>query len=86
MGPGSPLASLTVARDGESSGQPSSWPVLWLKVEAGLGISIENPILSEISQTMKDNHHMVSPMCGISKRIQMNLFVEQKEWQTLKTN
>ena len=37
-------------------------------------------ILSEINQTVKDKYHMISLICGLFlKRIQMNLFAEQKQ-------
>ena len=36
-------------------------------------------ILSEVSQTEKDKHHMISLMCRIFKKVvQMNLFTEHK--------
>ena len=52
-------------------------------------MDLEIIILSEVSQTVNHKHHMVSLVCGIlkkKKRIQMNLFAEQKEtdrlWKT----
>ena len=35
-------------------------------------------MLSEVSQIMRDKHHMLSLICGIYKKDTMNLFAEQK--------
>ena len=42
-------------------------------------------ILGEISQTEKDKHHTISLICGIwrKKKMQMNLFAEQKQTHRL---
>ena len=31
-------------------------------------MDLETIILSEVSQMMKDKHHMISPVCGIKKK------------------
>ena len=36
-------------------------------------------ILSELSQTEKDKYHVISPICGIQKMIEMYLFTKHKE-------
>ena len=41
-------------------------------------MDLEIVILSEIIQTQKDKYHMISLICGILKRVQMNLFTKQK--------
>ena len=48
---------------------------------AATWMDLETIIPSEVSQTVKDKHHMISPICEIKKKkwIQMNLFIEQKE-------
>ena len=44
-------------------------------------------ILSEISQTVKDKHHMTSLICGILKKDTNQLIYETEiDMQTLKTN
>ena len=44
-----------------------SFSVTWM--------GLEMIILSEMSE--KDKHHMISLICGILKKIQMNLFIKQ---------
>ena len=39
-----------------------------------------------LNPTEKDKYHMTSLICGILKLIQMNLFIKQKQTQTLNTN
>ena len=48
---------------------------------AAIWMDLETIILSEVSLTVKDKHHIISLICGNNnkKRIQMNLFVEQKQ-------
>ena len=42
---------------------------------AATWIDLETIILSEVSQTAKDKHHMILPISGIPpKRTQMNFF------------
>ena len=41
-------------------------------------MDLEIVILSEVSQTENDKYHMISLICGIKKRLQMNLFTKQK--------
>ena len=42
---------------------------------AATWMDLETIIPSEVSQTVKDKHHMISPICEIFlKRIQMNIF------------
>ena len=42
-------------------------------------MDLEIVILCEVSQTEKDKYHMISLICGISKKmVQMNLFTKQK--------
>ena len=51
---------------------------------AATWMDLETIILIEVSQTVKDKHHTISPICGIwkkKKRIQMNLVAEQKQTQ-----
>ena len=36
-------------------------------------------ILSEVSQTKKDKYYMISLICGILKKGQMNLFTRQRQ-------
>ena len=52
---------------------------------AAVWMDLEMIILSEVSHTVKDKHHMISIVCGIlkKKRIQMNLFAEQKQTHRL---
>ena len=41
--------------------------------------------LETITLTVKDKHHMISPICGIKKKgIQVNFLAEEKHTQTLK--
>ena len=51
-------------------------------------MDLETIILSEVSQTVKDKLHMISPICGVlkkKKRIQMNSFARNEtDSQTLK--
>ena len=45
-------------------------------------MDLEIIILSEVSQTEKDNYHMILLICGIlkkKKKTQMNLFPNQKQ-------
>ena len=48
-------------------------------------MGLEIIILSEVSQTMKDKLHMISPIGGIKKKkkIQKNLFAVQKQTHRL---
>ena len=41
-------------------------------------MDLEIIMLSEVSQIMRDKHHMLSLICGIYKKDTMNLFAEQK--------
>ena len=43
-------------------------------------MDLEIVILSEVSQTEKDNYHMISLICGILKKkmVQVNLFTKKK--------
>ena len=45
---------------------------------AATWMQLEILILSEVSQKEKDNHHMISSLCGISNVAQMNLSTKQK--------
>ena len=47
---------------------------------AAAWMNVETTVLSEVSQTVKDKHNIISPICGILKKekTQMNLFAEQK--------
>ena len=46
---------------------------------AATWMDLEIIMLSEISQTEKDNYHVISFICGILKKIiQRNLFIEYK--------
>ena len=45
---------------------------------AATWMDLEAIILSEVSQTEKDRYYMISPICGIQKIIQMNLYTRQK--------
>ena len=49
---------------------------------AATWMDLEIIILSEVSQTEKDKHCVISLICGIFKVIQMNLFTKQKDSQT----
>ena len=49
-------------------------------------IDLDIIILSEVGQTMKDKHHMISLICGIfkkKKKVPMNLFAKQKQTHRL---
>ena len=46
---------------------------------AATWMDLEIIILSEVSQIEKDKYHMISPICVIYKKIQMNLFTKQKQ-------
>ena len=48
---------------------------------SAMWVDLETIILNEVSLTVKDKHHIISLICGNNnkKRIQMNLFVEQKK-------
>ena len=35
-------------------------------------------ILSEVNQTEKDKYHMISLICRVKKKTQMNLYTKQK--------
>ena len=43
-------------------------------------IHLETVILSEVSQRDKDKYHMISLICNVRKKIQMNSFT--KHWHT----
>ena len=46
---------------------------------------LEPIVLSEVSQTVREKHHMISPICRLFfKNIQMNLFAGQKQIHRLK--
>ena len=50
---------------------------------AATWMDLEIIILSEVSQTEKENYQMISLICGIFKKmIQMYLFTKQKDSQT----
>ena len=40
---------------------------------AATWVKVEIMMLSEVSQTEKDKYHMILLLCGIQKKIQMNL-------------
>ena len=42
-------------------------------------MDIEIIMLSEISQTVRQKHHMLSLLCGILKKDIMNFFAERKQ-------
>ena len=44
---------------------------------AATGMDLETVILTEVSQTEKDKYHMISLICRIKKKLQMNLFRKQ---------
>ena len=50
---------------------------------AGTWMDLEIITLSEVSQKMRDKHHTISLM-NLKKRMQMSLFVEQKQARRLK--
>ena len=45
---------------------------------AATWMDLETTTLSEVSQTEKDKHNVISLICGVLKMIQMNLFTQQK--------
>ena len=45
---------------------------------AATWMDLEIVILREVSQTEKDKYHMISLICEIQKRVQMNLLTKQK--------
>ena len=45
---------------------------------AATSMGLELVVLTEVSQTEKDKYHMISPTCGVFKRLQMNLSAKQK--------
>ena len=45
-------------------------------------MDLEITILSKVSQREKDKYHTVLVICGIKKKILMNLFVKQINSQT----
>ena len=45
---------------------------------------LEMIILSKVSPTEKDKYHMISLICVIYKKIQMNLFTKQKQTHRLR--
>ena len=48
-------------------------------------MDLEVVLLSEVSQTEKEKHHMISLMCSIRREmIQMNLFIKQKQTHRLR--
>ena len=53
---------------------------------AATWMDLETITLNEVSQTVKDKHHMISLVCRILKMIQKNLFAKQKQnhrvWKT----
>ena len=46
---------------------------------AATWMDLEIIILSEVSQTEKDNYHMISLICGIETRTQLNLSTKQEQ-------
>ena len=52
-------------------------------LSAATWIDLEIIILTEVRQTEKDKYYMISLICGILKRIQMNLYTKQKQTQGL---
>ena len=46
---------------------------------AATWMDLEIVILSEVSQTEKDEYHMISLICGIENMTQMNLSMNQKQ-------
>ena len=44
------------------------FPILIMPQVAATGMNLETVILSEVSQTEKDKHPMILPICGILKR------------------
>ena len=46
---------------------------------AAAWMNLEIMILSEVSQKEKDKYHIISFMCGIENRTQMNMSAKQKE-------
>ena len=51
---------------------------------AATWINLEIIILSEVSQIEKDKYHMISLICVMYKKIQMNLFTKQKQTHRLR--
>ena len=51
---------------------------------AATWMDLEIIILSEVSQIEKDKYHMISLICVIYKKIQMNLFTKQKQTHRLR--
>ena len=53
---------------------------------AATWMALEIIMLSEVSQTVRDQHHMLSFTCGILKKDTMNFFAEQiwihRLWKT----
>ena len=45
---------------------------------AATWIDLENIILNEVSQTVKDKYYMIMLICSNKKMIQMNLYTKQK--------
>ena len=48
---------------------------------AAIWMHLEFIVLGEISQTMIDKDHMISPICGTLKKKGYNFFEEQKQTQ-----
>ena len=51
---------------------------------AATWVDLEIIILSEVSQIEKDKYHMISLICVMYKKIQMNLFTKQKQTHRLR--
>ena len=51
---------------------------------AATWMDLEIIMLSEVSQIEKDKYHMISLICVIYKKIQMNLFTKQKQTHRLR--
>ena len=51
---------------------------------AATWMDLESVIVSEASQTEKEKYNMTSLICGIKKKIQMNLLTKQKETHRLR--
>ena len=50
---------------------------------AATWMNLEITILSAVSQTVRDKHHMLLLICEVTQRIQLNLVAEQKETHRL---
>ena len=48
----------------------------WINTFAATWMDLEVVILNEVSHTQKENYHVVSLLCEILKKVQMNLFTK----------